>query len=68
MNPESFWFKSAEGRPLARLCFIASPVGFKQICLFVEVRLAVGFPACKAAAFNWPLLWRVGEHGGIRWD
>lgn len=37
------------------------PFGFIQICLFVEVRPAVGSSAGKAAAFNCSLLWSMGE-------
>lgn len=37
------------------------PFGFIQICLFVEVRPAVGSSAGKAAAFNCSLLWWMGE-------
>lgn len=40
------------------------PFGFKQICLFVEVRLAVGSSAGKAAAFNCSLLWWIWGGGG----
>lgn len=44
-------------RPRPGFSFTASPLGFKLICVFVEVRLAVGCLACEAALFNWPLLW-----------
>lgn len=49
--------------PVGWLLLPLSPFGFKQICLFVEVWLAVGSSAGEAAAFNCPLLWR----GGVGW-
>lgn len=46
--------------PVGWLLLLLSPFGFKQICLFVEVWLAVGSSAGEAAAFNCSLLWRGG--------
>lgn len=64
VRPASLWFESVEwdGRGLLSVgcLLLLLPFGFKQICLFVEVWLAVGSSAGKAAAFNCALLWWVG--------
>lgn len=52
--------------PVGWLLLPLSPFGFKQICLFVEVWLAVGSSAGEAAAFNCPLLWRGGAGEVVR--
>lgn len=71
-QPVTFWFESSEGDfffffgggggslPVGWLLLLL-PFGFIQICLFVEVRPAVGSSAGKAAAFNCSLLWSMGE-------
>lgn len=55
-----FFFRGWGSLPVGWLLLLL-PFGFIQICLFVEVRPAVGSSAGKAAAFNCSLLWLMGE-------